>query len=216
MTYLELVRRLAQEVGAAVPVQTAQNVDGELARLSTWVNDAWVDIQQLRDDWRWRQAEFEVVMPANTAVLSTESYPDFYRPVESELYVGAASGVYTPLVFVPFNRWQGFVRARPSVSGVPAYFTVWPDMTVEVYPRPASDTAVRGLYVKQVQTLVNDADTPIMPEQFHMAIVYKAMMLYSGYEAAPEVYQSGAQGFNRLYAQMVMDATPVVELGGFV
>ena len=118
------------------------------------------------------------------------------------------------MTFVDFTHWQGFVRSRPSAAGLPVYFTELPDYSVEVYPAAATGTSMRGLYTKQVQVLVDDVDTPIMPEQYHMAIVYKAMMLYAGYEAAPEVFQAGAQGFNRTYNQMVIEDTPPVLLPG--
>ena len=44
-----------------------------------------------------------------------------------------------------------------------------------------------------------------------MAIVYRAMMYYAGYEAAPEVYSRGELEFKRLMNRLEIDqiTTPV-------
>jgi len=213
MTYLELVRRLATEVGASGHIQTVQGAEGEALRLANWIKEAWLELQLLRDTWRWRVGEFELPVAAGQSVVDTSPYQDFYRVLPDNVfgkYDSAAS--WLPLTHVTFPDWQSLVRARPAQTGSPTYFTERPDLTVELFPIPDAAYSIRGLYVKKAQELVNDFDEPLMPPEYHMAIVYKAMMLYAGYEAAPEIFQMGAQGFNRVYKTMVNADTPVVLL----
>jgi hypothetical protein len=47
-----------------------------------------------------------------------------------------------------------------------------------------------------------------------MAIVYRAMMFYGGYEAASEVYQRGEQEFVKLMRRMTADRLPEVSFAG--
>lgn len=213
MNYLELVRRLGTEVGASGYVQTVQNAEGEALRLANWIKEAWLELQLIRDTWRWRVAEFEVSLPKGQATIDTSAYTDFHRVLPEEVFAKPATGnTWWPLTYVTFPDWQHLVRSRPSQTGSVMYFTERPDLTIEVSPLPDVDYAVRGLYVKKAQELVNDFDVPLLPEEYHMAIVYKAMMLYAGYESAPEIYQSAAQGFNRVYKTMVNSDTPMVIL----
>lgn len=215
MNYLELTRRLASEVGASGFIQTVQNPEGETQRLANWIQEAWLELQLVRDTWRWRLAEFEVTLPSGQAKLDMSSYPDFYRVIVTALYGKPhQSTTWAPLDYIGYSDWQSVVRSRPTVVSTPTTFTELPDLSVELSPIPSSDFDVRGLYVRKAQVLQNDFDVPVLPEEFHMAIVYKAMMLYAGYEAAPEIFQSGLQGFNRIYRLMVNSDTGPVTLGG--
>jgi len=46
-----------------------------------------------------------------------------------------------------------------------------------------------------------------------MAIVYRAMMYYAGYEAAPEVLSRGDFEYRRLYSRMEIDQLPTIVSG---
>jgi len=59
-----------------------------------------------------------------------------------------------------------------------------------------------------------DADIPALPAQFQMAIIYRAMMSYGAYEAAPEVYQRGELEFGKLMRRMTADRIPETIWGG--
>lgn len=211
MTYLELVRRLAREVGASGTIQSLQTVEGEAKRLADWVNQAWLDIQLVRDTWLWRLNEFEVSVSSNSAIVDVSTITDFYKPLKDSVYGKfVAASTWFPLDYIDFQTWQDYVRARPVVISQPTSYTLKPDRTLEVYPTPSNDFSVRGLYVKKPQQLVNDFDEPILPEEFHPLIVYQAMMLYAQYEAAPEIFQAGIQGYNRLYNRMLNSEIPDV------
>jgi len=198
MTYLELVRRLAVEVGASDIIQTLQTAEGEIRRLKQWIDEAWLELQLISDTWRWRLAEFDVLVPAGSDVVPLTAYTDFYRPHKGSVVGGVST--FSSLAYVDFDRWFGLARVESSVPGLPRYYTYTTNGTLELWPVPASDYRVRGLYVRKPQVLVNDFDVPLLPGEFHPIIVYKAMMLYAGYESAPEIHQSGTMGYNRLRA----------------
>jgi hypothetical protein len=46
-----------------------------------------------------------------------------------------------------------------------------------------------------------------------MIIVYRAMMYYAGYEAAPEVLARGDFEYRRLYSRMEIDQLPTIVSG---
>ena len=71
--------------------------------------------------------------------------------------------------------------------------------------------AVRGEYQRSAQTLVNANDVPEMPEDYHMMIVWRAIMLLHQHDEAQFNVQMAAANFERLHAGLAMDqlGTPV-------
>lgn len=53
-----------------------------------------------------------------------------------------------------------------------------------------------------------------MPAEFHMAIVYRAMMMYGRFTAAGEVFNDGEQNYRRIMTALVNNQTPMVRMGG--
>jgi hypothetical protein len=53
-----------------------------------------------------------------------------------------------------------------------------------------------------------------MPEQYHMAIVWKAMMYYGASEAAPEIYDAGEKWFKTIFKQLSDEQAPRMRLAG--
>ena len=59
-----------------------------------------------------------------------------------------------------------------------------------------------------------DADTPALPSQFHMAIVYKAMMFYGVSESSPEIYDEGKAEFDTMMARIELQQLPEMGQAG--
>jgi len=54
---------------------------------------------------------------------------------------------------------------------------------------------------------------PLMPPQYHMAIVYKTMMKYAGYESAPEVAARASEELDPMMNRIYVDQLPVMGSG---
>jgi hypothetical protein len=67
-----------------------------------------------------------------------------------------------------------------------------------------------GDYYRKAVSLAVSADTPAMPSQFHMAIVYRALMKYAGFDAAPEVKQEAIENYKMLMQALERDQLPDV------
>jgi hypothetical protein len=75
-------------------------------------------------------------------------------------------------------------------------------------PVPVSGITVVGDYFKAPSELTVDADTPALPSKHHMAIVYRALMMYGMYEGAPDAVQRGQMEFNKLMNRIRIDQLP--------
>lgn len=80
MSFLTLVNRLKLEVGASgSDLTTVISPAGEDKRLVTWINSAWMDIQNKRRDWQWmrRTATFPTVTGQPTYTPTQIGLTDF-------------------------------------------------------------------------------------------------------------------------------------------
>ena len=73
---------------------------------------------------------------------------------------------------------------------------------------------VYGSYQKGPVAMTADADIPGLPTRFHMLIVYRAMMLYAAYEAAPEVQQEAVGNYKSMLSRLRRDQHPAFTIGG--
>lgn len=203
MTFLELCKELRARCGiqgdgpAAVTGQT-----GVLDRVVKAVQAAYVEVQLAYPDWAFRWARFEFVTAAgNKDYDPTGTSID--RVVEDSLtcYDTAAGGEAEEwrLDYVPYADWlMAYGMGAPS-SGAPAVFTVLPSRTIRLYPTPDADTyRVQGDYYRTPHTLTVGTDAPIIPDAYHLVIVYRAMIAMGGYLGAVEVAQTGMQLYQEL------------------
>lgn len=207
MTFLELCQRYRQEVGAAgsgPAAVTGQN--GEYKRLIDWIVQAWREIQMDEARWffSWAQASVDV----------DASFRDYSPP--TNMGVWDATTLYLGEQKLAAMDWDVFkVRYREdSQAPVPTVITQLPDGTLRLDTTPSAAGKLTFDYFRTPQELVNASDTPRLPKQYHMLIVYRAMQYYALYENAPEVMSAARRGDEELLDKLMQRQTPPVTLGG--
>jgi len=207
MTFLELCQRLRQEVGAAGsgPASVAGQ-QGEYARLVSWVQQAWREIQLSRKRWRFAWAEASVPMVADFRLYSPPA--DLRTWDEATLMCNGQ-----PLVGLPWTVFRE-QYAQDSGQPVPRYITQKPDGNLLLDATPDQDGQITFEYWRAPQTMSEGATNPRLPAAYHMVIVYRAMLYYGLYENAPEVVQAARSGEARLMEEMVLTELPGLEHGG--
>lgn len=225
MTYLELCNRLRNKVGISGPALTAvTGLTGESQRVVNWIDEAWVNIQEVHTTWDWMLKEVSFTTTAsqsrytptecNVTDLSEWKKDSFRTYITS---VGVASEVF--LSDLPWDRYRdtylyGNMR---NTTGRPISISVYPpDKSLNLGLTPDSiGYTVVGEYYKEPVHLVAASDTPDMPNKFHMLIVYRAMMYYGSYESAPEVYSEGQTAYNEMVRRLNNEQIQDVTLGTF-
>ena len=225
MNFLELAQTTVQRCGiqgTATSPSTVVGQVGEMARVVNWVNDAWVDVQRKHASWNFRRGDFSFNTVASTYIyalancgLEASTELNSWLTGTFRRYL-TASGVATemPLVPWPYDAFRDLYEFQSGQSGPPSVFAVRAkDRALLLGPNPDAVYTIRGQYVKAaLQMAVADASEPSIPTEFQMLIVYKAMMKYASYEAAPEVMAEAEAGWKSLLADAELALLPPMEM----
>lgn len=212
MQFIELVRRLRQEAGIAGSGPASVTFQsGELKRLVDWVASAWNDIQIAETDWMWMKEDFsfstvpsqQVYTPADVGVTRLGQWRiDSFRL--SQFFPNDE----TQLIYLVYSDFRNLYLTGANPESRPIHFTFAPNYDLMLGYAPNDVYLVRGEFYKAPQKLMQDTDVPEMPEQFHEAIVYGALMKYARYMAAGEIYEDAMLNYRRIMAQLRVHQLP--------
>lgn len=199
-TLIELVNHLERESGTIYQAQrlsTVASPTGRQEKMVEWIRESWRLIQTSRTDWPWRRREFQ-----STLVVGQKRY------TAANLGIADFSAwqKYTPS-YVPFTVWDPAIGqqdekelwpvsyARWATSwdrathdaARPAEYAVDDQRRLCIGPKPLYAYPIRGAYICKAQALVVDDDEPICPEDHHMTIVWRALMLMGAHDEALNV-----------------------------
>lgn len=231
MDFLALVKRTARESGtiAGSGPSTVSNQTGQNLLCVEAVQHAYELIQNAHAGWRWLRAEFSTTITAATpptearytaAGFGLTRFAEWwrdapgYRPMR--LYQ-TATGVAdeSKLKEIEWETWKDKWGFGSVSANRPTEWAVAPDLRLCLGPPPNAAFTLRGEYQKGNQTLSDNTDTPEMPSQFHMAIVWRAVLLLTEHdEAAVDVYVRAENKFAEIMGQLERVQLPQITIGG--
>lgn len=226
MNFLELANRLkvkARVTGADMTAVTG--LAAEFARLVLFINEAWTDIQLTRSDWKWMRNSMTFPTVAGQAtytlaqIESTGSGFSNFGNWDLETFrvytTSVGTNDETEISWMPYDIWRDTyqIGATRATETRPSQFTTTPLHGIGLGCTPAAGYTISGDYYKVATEMAAIGDTPSLPSQFHMAIVYRAMMFYGVSESAPEVYDEGKVEFERMMARIVRHQGVGISLG---
>jgi len=222
MNFLELVNRTRVECGVSGATLTSlSGLTGEAARIKDWVNEAWMDIQRTKEDWFFMRQplQFNTVAQQRfytAADAGLTSFANWKRDSFRASTVGSNYGdeqLLNYMDFLVYRNLYWYANMRNTYQR-PVVVTIDPQKKLGFGAAPDQAYVIVGEYYTQPELMVDDTDTPgLLPNWFHMMIVYRAMVYYAGYEAAPEVFQRGQSEFNRLMDRLNIDQLPTMISG---
>ena len=223
MNYLALCNRLILECGiSAQPMTVTVGNTGELQRVATWINQAWLELQEEHQDWQWMRhsASFETVAGQAEYMLDSDIILPYFGRWATQTFrnYDTAATFLTEIFMDPidYEVWRNsyYYGALRTTQTRPLQFAIGPAKQVCLGPVPAAGYTVTCDYYSRPSELVNNLDTPELPSQFHMAIVYKAMQYYGMFESAPEVMQRGQVEYERMLRRIAIDRLPQIQFAG--
>lgn len=228
MNFLQLVQRLVREAGMPRPgpANVASSTNVEWQNAIDWIADADVEIQLLKDQWRFMWAEFEFQTVAGTAnyteaqVLANLTAGTLVKHFDKDSgrYFLTAQG-QNGEQYMTYREWDNFRdiwKFGPSrtAQGQPQEWSFSPDRQVHLAQVPNDIYTVRGQVFRQPLRMAANADVPRYPEKYHMLCVWWALVNYAGLEQDGAVYQHALNMQGRLMGSMLRTELPTMQLVG--
>lgn len=226
-TFLELAQRLRQEcrVSGSGPSAVTGQV-AEYQRLLDWTAQANREIESSNPFWRFKRASATCATTSGKTNYYASDFGitdfgrwalDYERGDTFRSYV-TATGTSSEVALLPvdYDQWRDtyYFGALRTTYSRPMVIAVAPDNSLVLGPISDGSVTLTGDYYAKPTLLTNAGDYPAMPEEFQMAIVYKAMMFYGVSEAAPEIYDFGKMQYERLYADLTRHEAPRYRVAG--
>lgn len=228
MNFLQLCQRTASECGVSLTGPSA--VTGQVGRLGQivkWVALADMDIQTLHNDWHFMRSAFTVSATSgdgkyaatdctDTGTSSAISkFRDWCRDTPMKVYLTSAGvGGETDMCYLRYEDWYSRYNVGTQTNGKPFFWSVHPDRSLLLAPKPDATYTVSGDYMKSATEMTADASEPLIPSDYHMAIVYRAMMKYGRYAGASEVFNDGQAEYRRVLNEMRRTQRPEIQVPG--
>ena len=215
MNKLQLVNDFIIESGIDDEIGSTIGQTGELAQAVKWVEDAWLVIQRSRRwAYRWAEGSFNTVADQSIHTLSDQG-----RVIGDEVIIGSfwatspTTGQRYQLQPTDFSAMK--VLRGSASTGAPRRISILPDKTIEFSPTPDGIYALDFEYFATPSLLTADLDVPELQEEFHKAIVWKALEQYAR-EQGKEwtgLYQAAIRNYNAIFSQMLDSFTSEFKKG---
>lgn len=215
MTLLEIVQRLALEAATSGTITTLAGATGETLRLKTWAQQGYQDLQNARFNWEYLrssqllgqgvsfttvagQGVYDLGVAAGNVGVAANGFGSWVK--DSFRDQTTTSGVQDQymLEHIEYDTWRNAYAfgAMLTVETRPVVIAVGPNNSLCLGPFPTGAYTITGDYYLAPMTLEDDGDEPTnIPEQFQIAIVWKALWYYGTYESAPDVVMRANQSY---------------------
>lgn len=228
-TFLEMCRDLYRESGTADNFTTrpaaVTGQTGRDAKVVGWIAEAWVQIQNKHRTWRFRNTEFTAPLIASTgeytaASLSLSNF-GFWPPGRGEQ---DAFTTYDPNTGVsdeqPLYWLEWSVFKRRFLRGAhtdqrPRFWSVAPTGNLHIGPKPDKVYTLTGWYTRSAQRLASNTEEPILPTDYHQAIVSFALEFLAEHdEGGPLALLPGRRRWADYYRDMAVTELPEITRAG--
>ncbi len=205
MTYLELCQKVNTLSGmqGTFSSVTSTGYQGTIAAL---VSAAWEDIQNLRQDW-----EFLKVETGFSTVVGQTEYTLLNIFGSSTSVVGKYRGILGDdarvLQKISYDAYL-LKEVDEEDNSEPSRYAIHPT-TQSIWMNPASEVEALALhYWRKPQVLANNTDEPICPSEFHMAIVYQALVNYGVFLGSGDMFQGYTSRASSIIGDMMRQQIP--------
>jgi hypothetical protein len=182
-----------------------------------------MDIQNERSDWFFMRQPVQFTTTAGkgsytAAEAGLTTFASYKNDSFRAYNLAAGFGSEIELAHRPYDQFRNthLFGAMRSVRQRPYDFTVDPSKNFLLGPVPDDAYVVNGEGYAMPTELTLDTDRPTLPPQYHMIIVWRALMYYGQSEAAPEAYTHGQNEYLRLMKRLMADQLPQVQVGGAI
>lgn len=142
--------------------------ESDRADIKTWINHRYGTLMD-QNEWTFTQGTANVTVTAGSQAVSN-------LPVDLGIVLGLQRVDGTPLEAIPeYRKFAArFLGASNAQAGRPCAFTSWGGQVLVGPTSNESSAAYLLTYEKNVTLLDDDTDIPVLPAEYHLALVFGA------------------------------------------
>lgn len=235
MNFLQLCQAVASDSGTVAgfsQLQSVADATGRSLLIVNWVRNAYLDIQNERDDWRWMRKSFEGTLTIDQMAYEAEDLDvdltdvgiwlpdvpaDDFRNLS--IYESGEQEQEGQLTQIAYSTFRQRYLLGVHEHNKPTEWAISPQNELLFGNKPDKAYIVRGEYVMEPEILdraAEDADEiiPLMPERYHGVIVQEALRLMMRSDEAYNQLAAVAQQYDRVRNALVRTQTPTMSFGG--
>lgn len=213
-TFLTIAKNASIEAG--IPGTGPASVDsntGDHAKLIKWINDAWSFIQEKNHKkWLFMRANSSVstVVDKINYNLTEAGAPDlaYFLNDTIEFDDGLTIQVIGP------EEWRNQGFHRSSETGKPTH-CLFDNNYIRFHPAPDQVYALTYRYIKEIQVLTGNTDTPLLPDRYAAVIEYLAAKRYAEYQEDNEKIRQLDYKYFQLLSKMELKQLPSLAQAGW-
>lgn len=188
-----------------------------MGKIVDWADSSYQDIQNLHSDWDFLRFDFSFSTIASTATYLTSAV------ALDELATWKQDSVRAYLTSLadqsrldpgPWDVFRDLRQFGVIPEERPTEFSIKPDKSIVFWPTPNDIFTITGEYWKRAQTMTANVDEPLIPSQFQMAIVWKAVQYYAADQGAAELYATAEREYMRLIRKLELHSLPKLMMAG--
>lgn len=224
MTYLEICKfvHLMLGIGDALPGTAPTTVTGQtglLYEITQWVNLAYSDVQQEQANWNFmnQTGTFSTSTRITTFTTLQSTFPTldiltpFFDPNGTRYITCHPALSSTPVnkvFYEDYSTWRGYRDRDPIPTGLPAYYTIAPNKSFQLWPTPDQTYTFNVNYRSTVDVLTGDSSVPIIPPRYHDAIGWRAIYYWALQRENPNKLQLASRQYEGIMNQLRQDQLP--------
>lgn len=221
---MEICQSAARLSGTIDPrtIATVEDASGRVALLADLVRAAWEEIQNEYRAWRFLTVDIpatavlgEGIEAFTAGALNINDWAEWIPGIDEDTIpvtvwpAGASATLRNEEAELSWSEYRDFRLAYQTGTGVstpaarPQAFSVDTQDRLVVWPVPDRDYRIAGTYRRAPQQLSNDADVPIIAQQYQDTIVWAGtLLLHRHDEAETNVLVTTQQGVNSRMAAL--------------
>ncbi len=215
MKFLEIAKRVRQECGISGDGPAGVvNQSGMSAKIVAWVKSAFEEIQAAQP-WRfnWRVHTQALTVGVDCYDPVSDWGLSFRDWVQSPCFVYNAAMGPVSRHWLNELPWEQMREMVPSGAlGVPLYCGRRPDGKIQLHPAPQAGTTLVVEYIQNPAALEQNTDIPLMPERYHMAIVWRAVMFWCAHDDNPALMASANANYQAIMGRMRLSELPQMQM----
>lgn len=197
MNFLQIAQKIDQAIGSQGNVSSVE-ASGYQFLLGEYARNAWITIQNLRDDWKFLRTSTDITL---TAGKEEYSILDIFSTIDSPVGKWKTDTFlydYNDLNYIDYEK---YIRIKNQTPSKPQFFTVDEASNKLFFNEPDAAYSVKAHYFRKPQVLTTNTDVPLCAPEFHYAIMYQAATDLCAYLGIAELH-----GINKTKADASLGA----------